>query len=380
MLFPFPTHLRNKKTYRFLSRSIKRLLNRDSFFSCAEKYPELHKNIENFPFAQVGLNIDRLKVKTVALIEDENDSSQFYFKRFKSFLNEHGIRHRTLTLRDSSFIDSVADHDCLIFRPSPKPCRLDILREQVHFIEKVLHVPVFPSFDELMLYENKRLQSWYIKNLGFPGIPSMISSCHEEVLGFLENVDPPYVFKTNTGASASGVELIKTKETARKLTRRVFSPNGSAGSCSYMRQKDYVIIQEFVPNTGFDLRICVVGDKVFGYYRQAAPGDFRASGSGILTFGKLPEKAVRIAVSLRDRLDLSFVAVDFIENLSGEYLIVEFSTFIGHRTAALYRENGVPGWLRRENEFLKVELGEKCWFPDLMVKAFLEKNFSRFKS
>ena len=45
-------------------------------------------------------------------------------------------------------------------------------------------------------------------------------------------------------------------------------------------QRDYLLVQEFLPGNGFDTRITVIGNRAFGFRRFNRPDDFRASGSG----------------------------------------------------------------------------------------------------
>lgn len=371
----FSTRIRKSNSYRRSSRLIKRILNIDSIFSSRPKYPELHRSIESFPLEDVRLNVDRSRLRLVAVVEDEGVKKNFYSDRFIHVLQRNNIPYKIVDLRSRSFVKSLSGCDALIFRPNPRPFRLEPLRDQIHFIEARLGIPSFPSFRDIMLYENKRLQYWFLESLELPVIPTFVSASRDEMIQFVEENEPPYVFKANAGAGATGVELVGTKAKGKKYCARIFSPNGSSGPWPYMRQKDTVLIQRFVENRGFDLRICVVGDRVFGYFRKAVGTDFRASGSGVLEFGHLPDVAVRIAIDLRRRLDCIFVAVDFIQDIKGNFLIVEFSTYIGHTTSGLYRENGAPGWLRFNGSSMISELGYRCWFPDLMVKEFLERSF-----
>ncbi|MCC5808683.1 MAG: hypothetical protein JJU00_20315 [Opitutales bacterium] len=357
---------------------MKRCLNIESVFSPGAKYPALHRSIERFPLEEIDFTGEVRPGLCVAVGLDEVDPEQFYFDRFVSVLRRNGVETRRVDLRRADFATRLSGCDCLLFRPCPRPYRLDVLRDVVRFVETGLELPVFPGCHEIQIYENKRLQHWFLGNLGFPVIPTFISADFQESLLYLSENPPPYIFKANVGAKGSGVERLGDRKTAERYVRRIFSANGATSPWAYSRLKNTVHIQPFIENKGYDLRVAVVGDQVMGYYRRVQGKDFRASGSGVLEFGPLPAEAVRIAVDVRNRLDLTFVAVDFIEDLEGKLWIVEISTFIGHRTSGLYREGGVPGWLRVSGDGrAEAELGKRCWFPDLMVEAFLTRHFPR---
>ena len=61
-------------------------------------------------------------------------------------------------------------------------------------------------------------------------------------------------------------------------------------------------MQKFIESAKFDLRIIVVGNKLFGYFRYPKEGDFRASGAGNVKKKALPEEAMRIAVRTKEIL------------------------------------------------------------------------------
>ena len=60
------------------------------------------------------------------------------------------------------------------------------------------------------------------------------------------------------------------------------------------RQKNLVCFQEFIPNDGYDIRVIVVGNQIFGFYRKVPQGDFRASGMNIEEMRELPVEAMKI--------------------------------------------------------------------------------------
>ena len=87
------------------------------------------------------------------------------------------------------------------------------------------------------------------------------------------------------------------------------------------------IFRSFVPNNTFDDRIVIVGQKAFALRRQNRKNDFRASGSGLISYNKnlFPKDAIQIAFSTSRKLKTQSLAFDFIYDNNQKPLIVEIS-------------------------------------------------------
>src|SRR6185436_15692335 len=107
---------------------------------------------------------------------------------------------------------------------------------------------------------------------------TFVSYNYEETCSQIEKLDYPVISKLITGSGSYGVELVKDATQAVKLAKQAFSPRGRSTYWPYIRQKDYVYFQKFVEKDSYDVRILVIGDDAFGYYRKAPKGDYRASG------------------------------------------------------------------------------------------------------
>ena len=80
------------------------------------------------------------------------------------------------------------------------------------------------------------------------------------------------------------------------------------------RERGYVLFQRFVPDTDHDLRVTIIGDRAFAFKRGVRPKDFRASGSGRITYpsqSELPKDAIEVAFDISRRLGFQSMAFDF---------------------------------------------------------------------
>jgi ribosomal protein S6--L-glutamate ligase len=93
-----------------------------------------------------------------------------------------------------------------------------------------------------------------------------------------------------------------------------------------------VYIQEFVPHLGWDVRVLVVGERLFGMRRHAAPGEWRTN----LALGgraeplALPEEWATLARRAANAVGAPLAGVDLLPADDGRVLILEV--------------NAVPGW------------------------------------
>jgi len=98
-------------------------------------------------------------------------------------------------------------------------------------------------------------------------------------------------------------------------------------SRSYGREKGYIYFQDFIANNTFDIRVIVISDKAFAIKRMVRKGDFRASGSGNIIYGKenISLETIKIAFDLTDKLQLQCGAYDFVFDNERKPMVIEMS-------------------------------------------------------
>jgi hypothetical protein len=171
------------------------------------------------------------------------------------------------------------------------------------------------------------------------------------------------------------VELARTPNQATQIVKQAFSRGGRKTHLISYRQRNLIYFQDFVPNDGYDIRVIVVGNWVFGSYRQVPPGDFRASGMKLEVRRELPVKAMNIARRLNKIIRSPVLAVDMVHSLDGEYYVIEFSPYFQMDTDAEYRLNGVPGVNVFEPDDSYHFQEGRYWIAELALREFLLNNY-----
>ena len=229
-------------------------------------------------------------------------------------------------------------------------------------------IRTFPNFDSNWHFEDKIAQKYLLEAIGAPVVKSWTFYDKQKALDFAQNAYYPIVAKLRKGAGSKNVILIHNLKECRHYVRIMFgrgkNPYQSFNTLVNDRLKaitekkktyfslidiigklkvhmsrrklfpkeiGYVYFQEFLPNNTNDLRISVVGDKIWGYYRGVRKDDFRASGSGIIDYDTLiPLDIVKRSYELSKRLSSQSIGFDYVKAPDGSYKIVEMSYgFVG---------------------------------------------------
>jgi ribosomal protein S6--L-glutamate ligase len=122
---------------------------------------------------------------------------------------------------------------------------------------------VFPNYDVRFDFPGKVGQSRLFQKIGvsFPvtyGFSSV--SAFRQRHGKNSPMKHPCVFKFDWGGEGEGVFLLETDQALGACLRRIerFEPGGQRG----------FLLQEFVPHGGRTLRVVVIGDNLFSYWRR----------------------------------------------------------------------------------------------------------------
>src|SRR5262249_26049534 len=154
-----------------------------------------------------------------------------------------------------------------------------------------------------------------------------------------------------------------------------FSASGRKTQFPYARQKNYVYFQEFIPNDSYDLRVIVVGNWVFGYYRKALPGDFRASGMNLVEKRDLPKPAMVLALQFNAVVNSPMLVVDMLHGLDGQFHIIEYSPMCQMESPEQLHVDGVPGvHIFDEDGNFRFQRG-RYWVHELALREFLLNHY-----
>lgn len=309
----------------------------------------------------------------VGILKNEDPQSG---KKWAIACSDAGLEYETIELSNFDWIKSVCDKkfDFFLTEPPNETERFRILYdERIYIISKILNKRVFPSYDEILIYENKKMLSYFLTVAKIPHPRTWVSYVKSESQDFVETLKLPIVAKTSIGASGNGVEIIRSKAAFYGYIRKAFSnggikrrfgPNRVSGSPKkwisktlvnpkyffsklneYIRihrdgQKGYIILQEYIDHD-FEWRVVKIGESFFAHkkikYRD------KASGSKGIDYVNPPFKLLNFVRDLCLQHHFNFMAVDIFETKDGDYLVNELQTLFGHVQDHLLEVDGLNG-------------------------------------
>lgn len=243
--------------------------------------------------------------------------------------------------------------------------------ERLFIINSELGIPIYPSRNELFLYENKRLCNYWMQINNIKHTPTFIFYTKKEAINFINNAHFPLVFKTNGGAASSGVRIIHSKIQAKIIIQKIFGlfdQRMSRGNILWAfkygipipkfgsSQKHYVFIQKFIPHK-WEWRVTKIGDSFFGL-KKMKKGEF-ASGSDMPSWVEPPRALFELVKDICDIGNFDSMAVDILEAEDGSFYVNELQSLYGSTSPFQLRVNDIPGkykyindeWIFEEGEF-----------------------------
>ncbi|MCE1189607.1 MAG: hypothetical protein LWX56_10760 [Ignavibacteria bacterium] len=260
--------------------------------------------------------------------------------------------------------------------------------ERIYILNKIMGLPVYPSYEELVIHENKKTLSYFLKARKIPHPRTDVFYYEEEAAEHIAKTTMPVVAKTSIGSSGSGVEIIRSAESALAYIKKAFNgkgirrrlgPNRVTGSpkkwltkamsdpayffkkLKYYKavfrdtQQGYVILQEFIPHD-YEWRAAKIGNSYFAH-QKIKFGD-KASGSKGINYVTPPEKLLNFVKELCDSNNFDCMSIDLFEDGKGGYVVNELQTVFGHVQKFILEVDGKIGRYVYENDTWKFEEGE----------------------
>jgi glutathione synthase/RimK-type ligase-like ATP-grasp enzyme len=258
-----------------------------------------------------------------------------WFERFEQYGRDLGLMCEVFDIGRSDWLSRVPKYACVVWRPSFEHPWLEQAREKIYFMETQLKIRVFPNWNTFWMYDNKKAEAYLLRELEVPRPETFVSYCRDECDEYLGICKFPIVSKTSGGAGSSGVRLLRTPADARREVQRVFGGRfrkrafarlGYSTPLRLTRPEEYVVWQEFIPGNQGDCRITIIGGR-YGYvlYRRNRPGDFRASGSGLLSYdGPVGEHEVSFLADVCRKSGFDTMAFDVLFRGS-DFVVTEMS-------------------------------------------------------
>jgi glutathione synthase/RimK-type ligase-like ATP-grasp enzyme len=297
----------------------------------------------------------------------------------------------------------IAPYEVILWRGRyMDPTLATYYKEKIYFIERHLKKVVVPGYASVWHFESKVAQSYLLEAVGVPTPRTVTTVDFDDAQRCLDQETLPIVVKQSHGAASANVVLLRTRKEAEDWLRSVFFDQawqrhtqshagrlsqfitGVRDPCFWLKVKQRLVggdpqsvayWQEFVADNPADLRITVIGDRhAIGFWRRNRPGDFRASGSGLLDYRtSVPEGAVRYCIQLNRQLGFDSMAYDLLFR-DDDFLIVEIS--YGYLSKAVF---DAPGhYVLEDDDRLRYEPGhmsaQELWVDWALRKAEAQRE------
>lgn len=301
------------------------------------------------------------------------------------------VSYTTVDLTRSDWLDVMKQEmfdGLLAVPPAQSSAFKTLYDERVRILHTVLDIPVYPSMEEIEIYENKKYFSYWAQARQIPHPATQVFYFEKEAIESLEQASFPVVAKTSIGASGRGVSILKSKEEAQQYVRSTFSGEGANRSVGpkwrkkgfvgrvikkllnpaafkaklqqYKNarndvQKDFVIFQEFIPHD-YEWRCVRIGDSFFAH-KKLMDGE-KASGSLLKGYDNPPLELLDFVKEITDTYGFYSQAVDIFEGGEGKYLINEMQCIFGQSDPYQMKVDGVVGRYIYQNDQWVFEAGD----------------------
>ena len=329
-----------------------------------------------------------------------NDS---YSDKWIEYCKEHEINYKLVDCYSSDIIDDISDCDALMWHWQHTDYRAQLFARQLILSLDRIGFRVYPNANTSWHFDDKLGQKYLLEAIDAPMVKSYAFYDKESAFKWIDETTMPKVFKLRNGAGAHNVELIKSKKEARRYIKRLFSSgfksnhrgaildekiwhfkrdkslksffNISKGLFRFLFpheirnklpiEKNYLYAQDFIADCDHDIRVFVIGDRAVTKKRMVREGDFRASGSGKMSWDleQISPKCVKMAFDVTQKLKAQSLAFDFV--LDGdEYKIVEISYAASPRG---FPE--CPGYWNRDLSWTKAPLRVEYFMIEDMINS-----------
>jgi glutathione synthase/RimK-type ligase-like ATP-grasp enzyme len=317
------------------------------------------------------------KIKAIILGNEREEDHQLWIKACRD--HEDKLEYSAINLTAENWLEALqqSESDILLAKPGGLTAPFkQLYDERIYILAHELGYKIYPSPEEIYIYENKRFFSYWLKANNIPHPETHIYYTLHEALTFSENCKLPVVAKTNIGASGSGVIVLHSKTEVGKYIDQAFSakgapkrtgPNLAAGGLlkrgfHYILnpgdismklkiykanradlQTGFAIFQEYIPHD-FEWRVVRIGDSFFAHKKMKL-GE-KTSGSLIKGYENPPLRLLDFVKDITDKHRFYSQAVDLFEDIKKGYLVNEMQCMFGQSDPYQMLVDGRPGRYR----------------------------------
>lgn len=247
---------------------------------------------------------------------------------------------------------------------------------------------VIPGFKFMRAHNNKTFMELIRKDWG----PATGDSLRTYAFGSLDElnntdlkIEFPVVIKRPEGFKSRGVYLAKSlkelKKIASKISRTPFLGGEIKDILRSLKYEDFkresghrkkFVVQHFVPGLTNDFKVLVYGDKYYVLFRRNRENDFRASGSGLLSYpADLPEGLLDFCDIVFKWFNVPSVSLDIAYNGSSFFVLeiqfLYFGTYTIEHSQFYFRKESGSWEMVKERSILEAEYASS-------IDGYIKKN------
>lgn len=313
------------------------------------------------------------------------------YKNYIKACEELNVEFVVIDIMADDWIKQIKESnvDGILTRPSYfKQYWKDMYDERLYFIDKHMGIPIYPSFNESYIYENKNNMAYWLKLYDYNHAETHIFYRKEEALNFINIAEYPLVFKTKLGAAGLGVRFIHNKNQAKRLVNRMFAKWNfySRGFLKWYKYKKkfpvpllddkqygFVLFQKKL-DIKCEWRMIKIGESYFGHQKLEGKNN-KHSGSGLVGWVKPPNELLDLLFEICNKGNFTSMDIDIFETVDGKYYINELQSMFGSFDNSQMYIEGKPGRYKKINN--KWSFEEGCFninsSMNLRVEDFIKK-------
>jgi hypothetical protein len=276
---------------------------------------------------------------TIAIQSDDvrqpNGKQQSFSQRWRELAGERGITVREVDVYRHDCIQQLTGCDGFMWRYGFDALSLRSAKPILAAVEHGAAIPVYPSWRTNWHFEDKISQRYLLEAAGIPVPETWVFWNKQEAIDFSRQATYPIVVKFTSGIRSKSVRLLHNAAEAEHFAQQMFGPgrtsvNEPRGRVDRLLgkhklavdllrtgklpnlQHGYLYLQEFLANNAYDTRVTVIGNRAFAFRRFNRDGDFRASGSGKISWdpAAIDLGIVRMAFRVAEKLGSQSLAID----------------------------------------------------------------------
>lgn len=273
-----------------------------------------------------------------------------YSERWISYCDTHNIAYKIVDCYASNIVDQLKDCDAIMWHHSHINQKDILFAKQLLFSLQQSGMKVFPDFNTGWHFNDKLGQKYLLEAINVPHAPSYVFFTKKDAFEWIARTIFPKVFKLRSGASSANVMLVHSATGAMRLTEQAFGKGfsqynaygslrerfrmfkmGMTGvkdvvkglgrflvpppsAVTAGKERGYIYFQDFIEGNDYDLRVIVISNKAYAIKRMVRKNDFRASGSGVILYGKdeIDIDAIRLSFEAAKKINSQCLALDIV--------------------------------------------------------------------